>query len=349
MLLACIALLILLGNCLGQGEEAMTLLGLVDMLSEPRLVEGANTIKTFRMMINGQLQMASMLANPSMEMTVLAPTDGAFAELGIVDPVQLNTILSLHLVKGREATPERLLVPKVVDTFHQAKPVNESIFEDQRKIIGTSLIARRVQEKVLFTFGVRKAVIALEGPFMASNGILYIVSGVITPPSSFTDSCRQLNVTLFNSLVQRYELQNWLQGATVFAPINEELLNAVKERPAEYIRALVKSHIVPLNMFYMAPLAAIASNPTVSTAEGALTPVLEVQRDANGIVTIGSQGATAITMDQIAHGTVMHVVSKPLFQQEADAIISENSAPKIKATNWILRLIAASILFITNV
>nr|CAH0107340.1 unnamed protein product [Daphnia galeata] len=176
-----------------------------------QLLESEPHFSSFRNTINEVLkdQDTAMFSQPG-QLTVLAPTDDAFAKL--------NPELRERLMKGQgcvHSVVEHHVLPNVIcSTVIQWRARSTSL-------LGFSLLLERDLEGKLYVNG--KLVITRD--VVASNGVLHVIDGVLIPENarSFSQLLSSHNLTELARLVEAAGMAPMLDSltnATLFAPNN---------------------------------------------------------------------------------------------------------------------------------
>jgi transforming growth factor-beta-induced protein len=222
--------------------------------------------------------------------TVFAPTDAAFAKLGIdlstLSKEELTNILLYHVVAGSVKSTD--LKNGFVET---AGGFSIEINIDNGAVINTSNVT--------------------SADVMASNGIIHIIDEVLLPPTEdIVEKALSFNPGEFNTLVAavvQADLVATLQSEgpfTVFAPTDaafEALGVDLASLSKEELTSILLYHVVPGSVF-----SSDLSAGSVATANGAM---IAVSLDAGVKI---NESNVIIANVQTTNG-VIHVIDKVLI------------------------------------
>ena len=253
------------------------------------------------------------LANPDNINTVFAPTDSAFDALGadavnalMADSAVLSDTLLYHVLAGSN------------DSAALANNTGTSI-----RMLNGSLAALTLDADDLVLIN---GVDLVTTDIVASNGIIHVINGVLTPPDDVTDPAPEPTVNIAQLLSEDPQFSTLLGAATatgldailasddvftVFAPTNdafdllgEDTLNALNADP-DTLRDILLNHIVEGEA--IDSIAAIVSDgtPFTSAAGQPLTATLD-QDD------LLINNATIIEADIAATNGIVHSIDTVL-------------------------------------
>jgi uncharacterized surface protein with fasciclin (FAS1) repeats len=247
--------------------------------------------------------LATALTGPNL--TVFAPDDAAFTASGITSTVidglsaaELADILTYHVIGAK--------VPAA------SVPASDTVNTLQGENIYASKNANGV-----FVNGVR----VKTADVSASNGVIHIISKVLTPP---TETIAEIasgnsNLSLLVTAVVHGGLLSAVSGPgkyTVFAPTNAAFTAAgfptdasITGADAAVVGGIVKGHVLPSNVF----ASDLINGNTAATLQaginlliGTTPPSVKVNGSTNGVSNI-------TTADIIATNGVIHVIDKVIL------------------------------------
>ncbi len=241
-------------------------------------------------------------------LTVFAPDNAAFAASGITSATidalsvaELTDILTYHVVAARVAS--------------SAVPASDTVGTLQ----GENLYASKNANGV-FVNGVK----VKTADVSASNGIIHVISSVLSAPS---DNIAEVatatpDLSLLLAAVIRANLAGAVSGAgkfTVFAPTNAAFVAAgfpneaaINAAPVAAVEAIVKAHIIPTNVFasdLIAGATAKTLQTGVSLTIGTTPPSVKITGSANPASVINVGGGL---YDIITTNGVVHVIDRVL-------------------------------------
>lgn len=239
-------------------------------------------------------------------LTVFAPDNAAFAASGInsaaIDALPVATVTNLLTY--------HVLGSKVVST---AVPVSDSV-----RTLSTKLLFASRNANGVFVNGVK----VKRADVAASNGVIHVISKVLTVPSATIAGIATAtpDLSLLLVAVERAGLTGAVSGAgkyTVFAPTNAAFAAAgypdaasINAAPVPAVAAIVKSHVLPTNVFSSDLIAAAVTptlQPAVSLTVGTTPPSVKITGSANAASNI-------VTPNNIvATNGVVHVIDRVLL------------------------------------
>ena len=238
-------------------------------------------------------------------LTVFAPDNAAFAASGInsaaIDALPVATVSNLLTY--------HVLGSKVVST---AVPVSDSVRTLSNKLLFASRNANGV-----FVNGVK----VKTADVAASNGVIHVISKVLTVPSATIADLATAtpDLSLLLVAVERAGLTGAVSGAgkyTVFAPTNAAFAAAgypdaatINGAPVPAVAAIVKSHVLPTNVFSSDLIAAAVTptlQPAVSLTVGTTPASVKITGSANAASNI-------VTPNILATNGVVHVIDRVLL------------------------------------
>ncbi len=238
-------------------------------------------------------------------LTVFAPDNAAFAASGInsaaIDALPVATVTNLLTY--------HVLGSKVVST---AVPVSDSVRTLSNKILFASRNANGV-----FVNGVK----VKRADVAASNGVIHVISKVLTVPSATIAGLATAtpDLSLLLVAVERAGLTGAVSGAgkyTVFAPTNAAFAAAgypdaasINAAPVPAVAAIVKSHVLPTNVF-SSDLIAAATLPTIQPAVSLTVGTTPASVKITGS---GSAASNIVSPNILATNGVVHVIDRVLL------------------------------------
>ena len=238
-------------------------------------------------------------------LTVFAPDNAAFAASGInsaaIDALPVATVsnlLTYHVLGSKKVSTD--------------VPVSDSL-----RTLSTKLLFASRNANGVFVNGVK----VKKADVSASNGVIHVISKVlVVPTSTIADLATATpDLSLLLVAVQRAGLTGAVSGAgkyTVFAPTNAAFIAAgypdaatINNAPQAAVEAIVKSHVLPTNVF-SSDLIAAAVTPTIQTGV-----TLTVGTTPASVKITGSASAASniVTPDILATNGVVHVIDKVLL------------------------------------
>jgi transforming growth factor-beta-induced protein len=248
-------------------------------------------VPTFRTLITALIKTDLLRTVAKNKLTIIAPTDQAFRELGITpwnvaEVENLKEILLYHVIEGKvySNSLEEGYTPTLNGAYVKVS-LTDGVFFDDSEVV-------RADKRAL-------------------NGVIHIVDAVMFPPSmDIVEKAISFNPDEFNALVQavvQAELVETLQSEgpfTVFAPTDEAFAAAgidLATISKEDLTAVLLYHVVAGRVF-----STDLSNGFVETAGGAS---VEINTD-NGVFVNTSQ--VVIPDVQTTNG-VIHVIDEVLL------------------------------------
>jgi len=238
-------------------------------------------------------------------LTVFAPDNAAFAASGInsaaIDALPVATVSNLLTY--------HVLGSKVVST---AVPVSDSVRTLSNKLLFASRNANGV-----FVNGVK----VKTADVAASNGVIHVISKVLTVPSATIADLATAtpDLSLLLVAVERAGLTGAVSGAgkyTVFAPTNAAFAAAgypdaasINAAPVPAVAAIVKSHVLPTNVF-SSDLIAAATLPTIQPAVSLTVGTTPASVKITGS---GSAASNIVSPNILATNGVVHVIDRVLL------------------------------------
>jgi len=235
--------------------------------------------------------------------TVFAPTNQAFTDAGIdVDALsaeQLAPVLAYHVIGSGAVRAGNLSDNLAVEMFDE----NNTYID----LVGTSP----------FINGISITDTDIEG----SNGVVHVISGVLTPPAGDIVATAQATAnefTLLEAAIVRASLVMTLQGPgplTVFAPTDQAFIDAgfteavINETDPQALADILTYHVVEGRV--LSPDVMAGNVPTVNTATFEVvingSTITLVDNDAN------SPDATVVSTDIVTTNGVIHVIDKVIL------------------------------------
>lgn len=239
-------------------------------------------------------------------LTVFAPDNAAFAATGI----NSTTIDALPVATVTNLLTYHVLGSKVVST---AVPVSDSV-----RTLSTNLIFASRNANGVFVNGVK----VKAADVAASNGVIHVISKVLYPVPSATIAglaTATPDLSLLLVAVERAGLTGAVSGAgkyTVFAPTNAAFAAAgypdaasINAAPVPAIAAIVKSHVLPTNVF-SSDLIAAATLPTIQPAVSLTVGTTPASVKITGS---GSAASNIVSPNILATNGVVHVIDRVLL------------------------------------
>ncbi len=241
-------------------------------------------------------------------LTVFAPDNAAFAASGITS----TTIDAIPVADLAELLTYHVLGAKVLST---GVPVSDTVSTLQGENIYASKNANGV-----FVNGVK----VKTADVAAANGVIHVISSVLTPPTSTIAELATATPDL--SLLLTAVVRAGLAGAvsapgkyTVFAPTNAAFIAAgfpdeasINAAPVATVASIVKAHILPSNVF-ASDLIAGATAATLETGKtlviGTTPPSVKIQGSVNPVSNIVVPSGVNIT----ATNGVVHLIDRVLL------------------------------------
>lgn len=250
-------------------------------------------------------------------LTVFAPTDEAFAQLLedlditaealLADTALLTDVLLYHIVAGR------IFSAGVLDSIVEGPLVVETL--------NGSVFVITLLEDTVFINGIE----ALAFDFIASNGIIHVLEGVLLPLGNIAEVAESAGS--FTTLLAAAQaaglvgaLTNEDASLTVFAPTDEafdallaelELTAEALLENTELLEEVLLNHIVDARVFSFELLALFNGDPVVVETLGDVSLTFTLDSESvfvNGVEIIG--------FDVLASNGVIHVIGEVLFATE---------------------------------
>eukprot|EP00808_Paulinella_micropora_P001401 g31360.t1 len=300
-------------------------------------------------------------SNPDATLTVFAPTDDAFAELGDVDPGAPSTksIVKYHILGVQVAStdlkaqqfPETLMTdPKFVLRKGKGQVLNVQKSDNKVRVNNASVIDadifttnRKLDNKVR----VNNASV-IDADIFATNGVVHVVNKVLLPP--LQTSVLASSAGVFEDLVALLSYCNLVNvidnspAITIFAPTDEAFAKLYAELGVADVDALIAAakkdnttkpflcekvlpyHVVPVQAF------------SIDLTDGQVLPtlakdqyiVVDISRDKTTIMLdTGNPYNTAneptvTTANVITKNAAVHVIDNVLLpMEENDGVITK--------------------------
>jgi uncharacterized surface protein with fasciclin (FAS1) repeats len=275
----------------------------------------AGKFKTLTALVK-QAGLAGTLSAPG-NLTVFAPTDGAFAALKKNDPALfqkvasdkalLKSVLTYHVVGKR--------IPAAIATVAAKKGLKIKTLQGERIALSFS------GGKIVLNGSAR----VVTADVKASNGVIHAIDAVLVPPSltqapAPTKSIVEIaagnpEFSTLVSLVQKAGLVAAISSPgpfTVFAPTNAAFEKLAKAAPATYQAVLADPALLTKVLTYHVVAGAIKSTQAISVAQqnGKVNslegePISLSIKD--GKLTLNGS-STVVTPDILATNGVIHVI-----------------------------------------
>lgn len=250
--------------------------------------------------------LASALSSGSL--TVFAPDNTAFAASGITSAVinsltaaQVGDILKYHVVGSKVSS--------------SAVPASDTV----NTLLGINLYASKNANGV-FVNGIK----VKTADVTASNGVVHVISAVMTPPTQTIAAIASGNsdLSLLLAAVSRAGLAGAVSGPgkfTVFAPTNSAFIAAgfpdeatINAAPVSAVAAIVKAHVLSTNVF----ASDLIQGQTVGTLQsgvslvvGTTPPSVKITTSTNMVSNILAPSGVNIT----ATNGVVHLIDRVLL------------------------------------
>lgn len=249
--------------------------------------------------------LATLLADRTAEYTFFAPTDAAFATIGITStaglnnyrPGQLDTILRYHIVSGR------VPAAAIPSTFPNAQLPTQFVLQQPSATLPPGLRASVFASKRGTNAWINNIPV-IQTDITAPNGLIHKIASVLIPPSQFlwdrinTDP----NLTFLKAAIQRADsgsttatslvaaLQNPAANLTVFAPVDTAFRSAITGLIAQGLIAQgVPAPTALAQATALAATPAVFSNPLLYSSINAQT--------VKGVVVYHLLGTRAFTVN----------------------------------------------------
>lgn len=249
--------------------------------------------------------LANDLNNPKFAYTLFAPTDEAFAAIGLGSP---NAINGVPQEKLKSILLYHVLASKVFAAQVPTSYTELTMLSNQK-----AYIIRR--NTGVFINGVP----VVEADIAAKGGIIHAIDRVLLPPAgNIVDvAAANPNFSYLVAAVQRAGLVNALAGAgplTVFAPTNQAFIDAGFTTIAS-IQAAPPSALIPILTYHVVAGRAFSSDLTngevLTMLSGGTTTIMLT----NGAQIDGANSAPSniIQTDIMATNGVIHVIDRVLL------------------------------------
>ncbi|KAJ8059767.1 hypothetical protein OCU04_011401 [Sclerotinia nivalis] len=271
------------------------------------------TLSTLSMLLGQQPALAGALSNTSSGITVLAPSNAAFAKflampankaaVGQSDIVA--AVLQYHVLNG---------------TFPASKFTNEAQFvptlltnESYTQVTGGQVVQVALNgSNAVITTGLKETSTTTQTDIMFNGGVIHIIDTVLTIPLSPAMSAIDSNLLSLAGALTKTSLVdpvNSLNDVTIFAPSNdafEKIGDTAAALPTTQLSQILEYHVLNGTVGYSTLLTTGLANESFPTLMGeSLTVTSE-----NSKVFINS--AQVITTDIIVSNGVMHVIDNVL-------------------------------------
>jgi uncharacterized surface protein with fasciclin (FAS1) repeats len=267
----------------------------------------------------------ALLSSATLNATVLAPNDAAFAQLpapfntaanisGIQDPATISTlrqILRYHIIKGGKTAAQ--FPNGNYQTLKNARLPNENLITVGRSIDNNVFINGNTQ------------VVAAD--IIATNGVIHVIDKVLFPATKDIAQTA-IGAGSFTALVAALKkagmanLASMPGNLTVFAPTDAafaqlpaplnnaaNISNITDQSTIDLLRAVLSYHVVPARVFSVdlreglsAPTALPNNNLTISLTGGA-----KVKGNGN------STGSNIVAVNLLCYNGVIHVIDQVLL------------------------------------
>lgn len=249
--------------------------------------------------------LANELNNPKFAYTLFAPTDEAFAAMGLgtrqaingVPVAQLKAILLYHVLKGK------VLAAQVPTTYTELTMLSEQKAYIVRRgsdvfINGTPVVAADITDK---------------------SAVIHAIDRVLMPPAgNIVDvAAANPNFTYLVAAVKRAGLVNALSGPgplTVFAPTNQAFIDAGFTTIAS-IEAAMPADLVPILTYHVVAGRVFSSDLTNGQMVTMLSGGKTTFSLTNGPQIDGKNSAPSdiVQTDIVAANGVIHVIDRVLL------------------------------------
>jgi len=250
--------------------------------------------------------LATALSSGSL--TVFAPDNAAFAASGITSA----TINSLSVAQVGDILKYHVIGSKILST---GVPASDTV----KTLLGTNLYASNNANGV-FVNGIK----VKTADVTASNGVIHVISAVMTPPTQTIAEIASGNTDL--SLLLAAVVRAGLAGAvsapgkyTVFAPTNSAFIAAgfpdeatINAAPVAAVAAIVQAHVLSTSVF----ASDLIQGQTVGTLQtgaslviGTTPPSVKISTSANPASNILAPTGVNI----VATNGVIHLIDRVLL------------------------------------
>ncbi|CAI2174086.1 6198_t:CDS:2 [Funneliformis geosporum] len=284
-------------------------------------------LTTLRNFISANDGLSKVLSGTD-QMTILAPSDDAFAALGEnypKDSREIESIIRYHIINK---------VAKVNDLIKTIYP--NTLLTEGVKLpdkAGQVVVVRSADKgNATISDGLEKAKID-QPDLEAKNGIIHIIDKVLMPPKGPSDTAKQVSeLSTFSQTLSTKDLISDVDGEkeiTIFAPNNEAFDKLSRSTfESKDFKDTMKYHIAR-GVFYS---RTVENNTHAKTSQGDKI-IITV---SGGEVFVND--AKVITADILTNNGVIHVIDTVLDQRSA-----KSSAGLIKATSGVS--LSAAVLF----
>ncbi|KAK1995831.1 fasciclin domain-containing protein [Colletotrichum falcatum] len=269
------------------------------------------TLTTFRTLLAVVPELSQNLTN-SIDVTILAPSDDAFAQAMRADPTfaQKATnasfvadLLSYHVVTGKTMAASFPEVPRFAHTLLETPSAN---------LTGTQRVELvRVGEQARVFSGYKQMSAVTSPDLSFSGGVLHVVDSVLTFPGTPADTALNTGLTSMAGALMRAGLFDGisaLQAATVFAPTNAAFqaigATAAAMEPQDLARVL-EYHVLT-NQVRFTPSITV----TKATHKSQMGEKVTLRKQQDG--TVFANSAKVTISDIITTDGVMHVIDSVL-------------------------------------
>lgn len=241
-------------------------------------------------------------------LTVFAPDNAAFAASGITSAIinsltaaQVGDILKYHVIGSK--------------VMSSAVPASDTV----KTLLGTNLYASKNANGV-FVNGIK----VKTADVSASNGVIHVISAVMTPPTQTIAEIASGNsdLSLLLAAVSRAGLAGAVSSAgkyTVFAPTNSAFIAAgfpdaatINAAPVSAVAAIVKAHVLSTNVFASDLIQGQTTGtlqPGASLVIGTTPPSVKITTSANPASNILAPSGVNI----VATNGVVHLIDRVLL------------------------------------
>ena len=241
-------------------------------------------------------------------LTVFAPDNAAFAASGITSA----TITSLT-----EADVANILLYHVINSKIMSTGVPAS--DTVKTLQGKNLYASKNANGV-FVNGIKVKTADIE----ASNGVIHVISAVMTPPTQTIAEIASGNsdLSLLLAAVSRAGLAGAVSSAgkyTVFAPTNSAFIAAgfpdaatINAAPVSAVAAIVKAHVLSTNVF----ASDLIQGQTTGTLQPGATLVIGTTPPSVKITTSANPASNILApsgVNIVATNGVVHLIDRVLL------------------------------------
>ena len=280
------------------------------------IVEDAPNFTVLRDALNAT-ELGGRLDAPTIQYTVFAPTDEAFAAAGIdvgsLSEEELTNILNYHVIQGTgfRTTADFAEGDSEEGSRNTQAPADNNL----------PLSINRSGE----TITINGVATAVGNPIIAVNGYIYPIDQVLIPPTLLDRATRAGNFTTLLSLLERTGLDDVLSGEgdfTVFAPtdaaftaagINAGLLTD------EQVTNLLLYHVLGMSVVAADIPAGQSFQMTLNTAASPDSSNLSLFIDNGSSVTLNG-GATVVATDIFGTNGVIHPIDMVLDPEDATIV-----------------------------